>query len=157
MPPFCASRFPSQNKVSWHLSSYKIFLISQEQEPRPIFKTRAWPKLSISKNYRDIVLWSHYFIKPLFYKPLENGFETPLRKLYKGDVYVSICFWKYLPKPYSFPWSSLQLHHGILIFEHLLRPCSYDVAAWFLTMIDYIWLCLTSFCVHDRFAWRDFL
>jgi hypothetical protein len=42
------------------------------------------------------VLWSHYFIKLLIYKPLESGFQTPLRKLGKGDVYVSNSSWKYL-------------------------------------------------------------
>jgi hypothetical protein len=31
-----------------------------------------------------------------FFKPLINGFQTPLRKLDTGDVYVSNSFRKYL-------------------------------------------------------------
>jgi hypothetical protein len=46
-----------------------------------------------------------------------------LRKLVKGDDYVSICFWKYLPKPYSFLWNSFQLSHGLITIEHLFNHC----------------------------------
>jgi hypothetical protein len=57
---------------------------------------------------------------PLFYKPLEkNGFQTPFRKLYKGDVYVSTILWAPLQKIYFFIQDSFQKaqrhdHHGAL-------------------------------------------
>jgi hypothetical protein len=83
------------------------------------------------------------FWKLLFYKYLISGFQSPLRKLDKGDLYVSICFWKYLQKLDSLIWNSFQLHHGMIIIEHLLNPWSRD--AW---SVPNVWLCVMSWpCV----------
>jgi hypothetical protein len=85
------------------------------------------------------MLWSHYFIKLLFYKPLASGFQTPLRKLDKWDVYVSNSFWKYLLKLCFLIWNSFQLHHDMIIIEHLFNPCSSE--AW---LAANVWLCVMS-------------
>jgi hypothetical protein len=87
------------------------------------------------KNYMDIVLWSHYFIKLLFYNPLASGFQTPLRKLDGGDNYVSTSFQNYIQKIYSLVWNSFQLHQGMIISEHLFYPCPSDVR-----LVGNVWL-----------------
>jgi hypothetical protein len=69
------------------------------------FWDKAFIKTKYLQNYLDlqsrvVPLFLQTFILLIFIK----GFQTPLRRLYKGDVYVSICFQNYLPKPYSFIW-----------------------------------------------------
>jgi hypothetical protein len=55
--------------------------------PRFIFETKLLSKLSIYKiiwTYREV--WSHYFTKIYFVDIYKKGFQTPLRKLSKGDA-----------------------------------------------------------------------
>jgi hypothetical protein len=93
-------------------------------EPRPIFKIGDLPKSKYLWNYMDIVLWSHYFLNVLFYKPLTNGFQTPLRKHGKGDVYVSISFYNCLKRLTTlFKKNSFQLLHGMIPVAHLFNHC----------------------------------
>jgi hypothetical protein len=68
------------------------YFICPKQEPRFIFEKKLLSKLSIYKiigSYK--VEWSHYFTN-LYFVGIIKGFQTPLRKLGKGDVYVSIVF-----------------------------------------------------------------
>jgi hypothetical protein len=99
------------------------------------------------------LIWSHYFTKPLFYKPLISGIQKLLRELDKGDVYFSDSFWKHLLNLYSLIWNSFQLHHGMIPMEHLSRPF---LSSCLLHEFDYDWLCLTWFDSH-LCSWLFFL
>jgi hypothetical protein len=108
---------PLENATSYFLTalSWQPLLFSNDltfsknKEPRFILTTKAFLNyvfIKLMGIYR--LVWSHYFTILLFYKPLASGFQTPLRKLVNGDVYVSICFWKYFPKPCFLIWNSIQ-------------------------------------------------
>jgi hypothetical protein len=67
-------------------SPFSYYFICPRQEPRFIFETKLLSKLGIYKiigTYK--VEWSHYFAN-LYFLIFMKGFQTPLRKLSKGDV-----------------------------------------------------------------------
>jgi hypothetical protein len=86
------------------------------------FKTRSLPKLVFIK------LQGHSVVIPLLYNSILlltflKGFQKSLRKLYKGDNYVSSSFQNYLQKLYSLGWNSFQVHHGMIFTTHLFNHC----------------------------------
>jgi hypothetical protein len=74
------------------------------------------------------VLWSHYFIKLLFYKPLASGFQTLLENSMEEIIIPPLVSKNYLQKLYFLVWNSFQLHHGMIIMEHMFNHVSKD--AW---------------------------
>jgi hypothetical protein len=125
--------------LSWWLLLFQMIWLSPKTKTQDFFWYKSFPNLLFIKFMGMIPL----FWKLLFYKYLISGFQSPLRKLDKGDLYVSICFWKYLQKLDSLIWNSFQLHHGMIIIEHLLNPWSRD--AW---SVPNVWLCVMSWpCV----------
>jgi hypothetical protein len=88
------------------------------------------------------VLWSHYFMKLLFYEPLISGFQTSLRKIDNGDVYVSTSPWENFQKIYFLFKTLFRNLKGMILFGHLLKP----LLLW--CLVAYVWLWLTTFgCV----------
>jgi hypothetical protein len=78
--------------LSWQPLHFPNYVIFPKQEPRFIFETKLLSKLSICKIIRTYkVEWSHYLTN-LYFVDIIKGFQTPLRKLSKGDVYVSTSF-----------------------------------------------------------------
>jgi hypothetical protein len=60
----------SRNRVSWHLLYFQNVLWSKNRS-QDQFQNKVFTKTSI-------VLWSHYFIKILIYKPLISGLSKHL-------------------------------------------------------------------------------
>jgi hypothetical protein len=120
---YASSYFPKP--LSWQtLLLFQIMLFIQISA-----KIYFWGKAFIKTKYLQIYLDLQSGVVPLFLQTFIllifiKGFQTPLRKLYKGDVYVSICFWNHLLKPYSFFWNCFLLDHGLIITEHWFNHCS---------------------------------
>jgi hypothetical protein len=126
--------------LSWQPLLFQISWLYPKTKSQVIFWYKGFPNYLFTKLMGIYKLvWSHYFIKLLFYKPFIIWFQTPLKKFDKGDACVSNSFWKYLQKLYSLIWNSFQLHHGTIIIERLFFPCS--TGAW---LVANVWLCEMS-------------
>jgi hypothetical protein len=97
-----------QNHYLSNLSYFNWFLFYfKNKEPRFFFDTKFFQSIYIFNLWGIYRESNPYFIKLWFYKPLISGFQTPLRKLDKGNIDVSTSFWKYLQKLYSIISNSL--------------------------------------------------
>jgi hypothetical protein len=82
----------SPNKLTWHLPYFQSVLFSKTGA-KTLLQAKALPRLCIF-----LKLKGYSVVIPLFYKTTilstfdKWSFKTPLRKLVKGDDYVSICF-----------------------------------------------------------------
>jgi hypothetical protein len=86
------------------------------------------------------VLWSHYFTKLLFYKPLQVVFKHLLENLMEEIFMTPLVSQNYLQKPYSLIWNSFQLHHDMIIIEHLFTIVSLNARMLFASsLLEYVW------------------
>jgi hypothetical protein len=102
-------------------SPLSYYFICPRQEPRFTFETKLLSKLSIYKiigTYR--VEWSHNFTN-LNLLVFIKGFQTPLRKLSKGDVMSPLVSKKFYKSFTPFFENSFLLDHGMIIIEHLFN------------------------------------
>jgi hypothetical protein len=73
-------------------SPFPNYFSCPKQEPRFIFEIKLLPKLSIYKTIGHTKWCDPTILQTYILLTFINGFQTPLRKLVKRDVYVSISF-----------------------------------------------------------------
>jgi hypothetical protein len=73
-------------------SPFQNYFLCPKQEPRFIFETKLLSKLSIYKIIGTYTVECSTILQTYIWLIFVKGFQTPLRKLFKGDDYISICF-----------------------------------------------------------------
>jgi hypothetical protein len=104
-------------------SNFKWFDLFFKKKSQDLCWHKDFPNYFLKKTMGIYSLvWSHYFCKLPFYKHLVSGFQTPLRKIGKGDVSVPISLWIYLQNLYFLIFNSFHQSQRHDPLGALFRP-----------------------------------
>jgi hypothetical protein len=82
---------------------------------------KAFSKTKYLQNYRDIVLWSHYFIKLLFYKPwwvvFKHLWENLVKGMFMSPIDFESIYKAFFPYMKLFPTSPWHDHYWVLVLS----------------------------------------